>query len=177
MQFKEKGDRGIIRHSFTDDSGFCEHIDSKASLVNLSTKIIFQSSAMHAAVNFLQFEYGCFAPNVPALMRGSIPKEEDRGHIDMARILDSLPGLRASLVQAGAAFTLSEFSKDEVFLTSTPTQWLFTEESALGARQYFQKNLRDLDNAIQERNQKLTGEGKIPYHVLKPSRVPCGIAI
>ena len=71
---------------------------------------------MHAQVNFLQFEYGCFAPNTPAIMKGKIPKEQDRSKISMACIMKSLPGFRASLVQAGAAFTLSEFSDEEVFL-------------------------------------------------------------
>ena len=80
------------------------------------TKTIYQSSVGHAQVNFLQFEYGCFAPNVPAIMRGKIPKEENRGKITMDIVMDSLPGFRSSLVQAGVAFTLSEFSTDEVFL-------------------------------------------------------------
>lgn len=80
------------------------------------TKTIYQSSAGHAQVNFLQFEYGCFAPNVPAIMKGEIPKEEDRGKITMQKVMDSLPGFRPSLVQAGATFALSQFSENEVFL-------------------------------------------------------------
>lgn len=53
----------------------------------------------HSAVNFLQFEYGCFAPNNPACMRGSMPKEEDRGHVSMDKILKSLPNQTLSATQ------------------------------------------------------------------------------
>ena len=84
--------------------------------MDIVTKTIYMSSVGHAQVNFLQYEYGCFAPNVPAVLKGPIPQEKDRGEITMEKILQALPGFRNSLVQAGAAFTLSEFSEKEVFL-------------------------------------------------------------
>ena len=95
----------------------------------------------------------------------------------MQHIQDSLPGLKPSLVQAGAAFALSEFSDDEVFLTDMPPRWLFTEASAKNALDNFRNNLQNIDNMIDERNKQLEMEGKIPYSVLKPSRIPYGIAI
>lgn len=147
------------------------------------TKIIFQSSVMHCAVNFLQFEYGCFSPNVPGLMRGKIPKESDRGNIDMQHILESLPNLRPCLAQAGVSYALTQFSEDEVFLLPTkeyevfPPRWLFTEESAKTALDKFISNLQKVEDHIDERNQNLIADGKIPYEVLRPSRIPYGIAI
>ena len=71
---------------------------------------------MHAAVNFLQFNYGCYAPNIPALLRGKIPTENDKGEISEDDVKKVLPGLTNSLHQAGAAYALSQFSEDEVFL-------------------------------------------------------------
>ena len=101
---------------FGTPEGLYENLESKKSLIDIVTKTIYQSSVGHAQVNFLQFEYGCFAPNVPAIMKGEIPKEEDRGKITMQKVMDSLPGFRPSLVQAGATFALSQFSENEVFL-------------------------------------------------------------
>ena len=152
-------------------------LETKSDLASIATKTMFQSSVGHAAVNFLQFEYGCFAPNIPGVMRGSIPNENDRGKIDMQHIQDSLPGLKPSLVQAGAAFALSEFSDDEVFLTDMPPRWLFTEPIAKNALDNFRNNLQHIDEIIDERNKQLEMERKIPYSVLKPSRIPYGIAI
>ena len=156
-------------------------MENKKHLLDLVTKTIFQSSVMHAAVNFLQFEYGIFAPNVPALMRGRVPNESDRGKIDMNHILSSLPGLRASLVQAGAAFTLSEFSKDEVYLLPTtkwkPPRWLFTDEKVDEAYQEFISHLKRIEADIKTRNNALECQGKVPYEVLMPSKIPYGIAI
>ena len=96
--------------------GLSNVMETKETLMDIVTKTIYMSSVNHAQVNFLQFEYGCFAPNMPAVLKGDLPKEKDRGKITMQTVMDALPGLRSSLVQAGAAFTLSEFSDKEVFL-------------------------------------------------------------
>lgn len=78
--------------------------------------IIFQSSAKHAALNFLQWEYGSFAPIFPFCMRADLPTENDRGKITKQFIIESLPGPKLCIRTAGIAFTLTEFSEDEVFL-------------------------------------------------------------
>ena len=61
--------------------GLPKVVDSKSVLVNIITKVIFNSSVIHAAVNFLQFDYGCFQPNVPGVLKGSIPTQENKGEI------------------------------------------------------------------------------------------------
>ena len=161
--------------------GLPQTLETKADLISIVTKVIFQSSVMHAAVNFLQFEYGCFAPNVPAVLRGPIPTEEDRGKIDLQRIMNTLPGREPSLVQAGAAFVLSEFSEDEVFLLpkkgANQPAWLFTEVNAKLAFDKFQTKLQSIEDFIAHRNQELISNGEVPYEVLLPSRIPYGIAI
>ena len=138
---------------------------------------------MHCAVNFLQLEYNCFGPNVPGMLRGKIPKEDDRGKIDMPRILESLPDLKPCLAQAGVAYSLTQFSEDEVYLLPDekaevfPPRWLFTEENARGALDKFISNLKEIESHIDARNESLVNEGKIPYEVLRPSKIPYGIAI
>jgi len=101
---------------FTLPPGLDEILETKEALVDIVTKVAYQSSVGHAQVNFLQYEYGVFAPNCPAVMRGKLPKEGDRKKINMEMVMKSLSGFKSSLVQAGAAFTLSEFSDKEVFL-------------------------------------------------------------
>ena len=146
------------------------------------TKVIFNASVIHAAVNFLQFDYGCFQPNVPGVLKGSIPTQENKGAICEKDCINALTGREKCLEQAGAAFVLSEFSEDEVFLLSKEQKhkqaWLFTEKEAELAFDKYQSRLKEVDETIQNRNDELEKQdGGVPYEVLLPSRVPVGIAI
>ena len=177
-------------------------ITSKDELINLCTMIMFTSSAKHAAVNFLQWEYGCFAPISPSTMLGRIPQEEDRGQITKQQVIQSLPDAEISSRFAATCHVLSDFSEDEVFLLQEknkthdlnlntesasqdlsvtkliemgrlPPRWLFTEEKIVAAYMKFQKNLLDIEDQIIKRNKDL----RYPYEVLMPSKIPVGIAI
>ena len=44
-------------------------------------------------------------------------------------------------------------------------------------QQYCNFILCQVENAIEKRNEKLVAEGKIPYTVLLPSKIPAGIAV
>ena len=167
--------------------------------------VIFSCSVKHAAVNFLAWEYGCFAPVCPSTMLGSIPEERDRGKITNKRIVDSLPDAYISLRFAAITSVLSEFSKDESFLLIRktgagkdiecpgiqiptdvpvmlskkgilPPRWLFTEPEVIYAYKIFQEELNEIEGQITNRNNKLSRTYEA-YEVLLPSRIPCSIAI
>ena len=203
-------------------------LHTKEELTTLCTMIIFASSVKHGAVNFLQWEYGSFAPVTPSCMRGNLPNEDDRGNITKQWVMDSLPDPKLCIRSAGIAFVLTEISDDEVFLllqgssknkrrTSNvedlringrklksslsiqresrvtaiddtdlddlhalslttnlfPPRWLFNEQNVKTAFLAFQHHLQRIEEQIEERNLDLD----IPYTVLLPSRIPCGIAI
>ena len=99
-------------------------LHTKTELTTLCTMIIFASSVKHTALNFLQWEYGSFAPVSPYCMRGDLPTENDRGNITQKFVMDSLPGPQLCITAAGIAFTLTEFSEDEVFLLLQSAQSL-----------------------------------------------------
>jgi len=67
---------------------------------------------------------------------------------------------------------LSHYSEDEVYLPETPS-WLFGEERVRDIYDEFRKNLLEVERQIDERNKNL----EIPYTILKPSKIPAGIAI
>ena len=58
-----------------------------------------------------------------------------------------------------------------------PPRWLFNEEEVKVAFLGFQIKLQEIENEINERNEKLKQSGDVPYDVLLPSKIPCGIAI
>ena len=177
-------------------------LEKKNELMKLCTMIMFTCSVQHAAVNFLQWHYGCFAPISPSTMFGKIPEENDRGKITKQDILQSLPDAEISARFASICHVLSDFSEDEVFLLheknkknestqnlKTDTQslstseliatgiqppiWLFTEQNIVNAYLKFQRSLLDIEDHIKMRNKGL----RYPYKVLMPSRIPYSIAI
>ena len=131
----------------------------------------------------MQFEYGCFAPNVPSLMKGKIPNDENRGYTTEADIMKSLPGIKPCLTQAGVSYALTQFSDEEVFLLpdkkgkQSPPRWMFTEENAKEAFDKFVQTLEEIESQIITRNENLVASGGIAYEVLRPSRIPNGITI
>ena len=106
-------------------------------------------------------------------MRGSIPGEKDRGMITTRRILDSLPDQMLSAGQVELSYAMSCYSSDDLYLTNTPCELLFTDREVLDAMERFQNSLRIIEEEIKKRNEEL----KVPYDVLVPSKIPYGIRI
>ena len=106
-------------------------------------------------------------------MRGRIPNKSDKGNITMRRILDSLPDQMLAATQVELSLAMSCYSKEELFLTETPPELLFTDIEVIEAIRKFKDNLETIENDIKERNQDL----KVPYEVLRPSKIPYGISI
>ena len=77
-----------------------------------------------------------------------------------------------AFIAAATMKVLSTYSVDEVYLNATPS-WLFGEKRVIDIYEKFRKNLREVENWMEERNKAL----EIPYTVLQPSKIPAGIAI
>ena len=153
--------------------GFPRNVATKIRLIDLLTKIIFCVTVSHAAVNYLQYDYMAFPPVCPGTMRGKLPNKSDKGNITMRRILDSLPDQMLAASQVELSFTMSCYTKEELFLTDTPPDFLFTDLEVIDAINRFKTNLLAIENDIKERNHDL----KVPYEVLRPSKIPYGISI
>ena len=92
-----------------------------------------------------------------------------RKTVDAARSLTKGPVSRYQGLQMS---NLSELRSDLL-----PPRWMFTEEKATMAFLAFQNILELIEDQIIERNSELVQNGKAPYEVLLPSRIPCGIGI
>ena len=167
--FARFDDDGQVR---TINCGFPRNVATKIRLVDLLTKIIFSVTASHASINYLQYDYMGFPPCCPGTMRGSIPDESDRGNITMRRILDSLPDQMLAASQVELSYTMSCYSKEELFLTETPPELLFTDLEVIEAIEKFKTSLQVIEDEIKLRNEAL----KVPYEVLMPSKIPMGIS-
>ena len=94
-----------------DGHDFPKKIDGKETLIELCTLIMFTGSAQHSAVNFGQYTYYGYIPNAPTGLRRPPPTKKGADYQD---ILDSLPGKSTSYKSISIAYSLSQFSPDEV---------------------------------------------------------------
>ena len=94
-----------------DGHGFPKQIDSKETLIELCTLMIFTASAQHSAVNFGQYNFLGYVPNAPSGLRRPPPTKKGADYQD---ILESLPDKSTSAKAIAVSFALSQFSPDEV---------------------------------------------------------------
>ena len=129
---------------------FPSHLSKIDDLVQMLTRVIFTGSVVHRAINGPSFEFTHFAPNNPACMRGPMLTEEDRGRIEMNRILDTLPDQRLSAVQAGIAYTISNMSGKTLYLTEITPRWMFNEPQITEYHQQFVAHLAKIEKKIND---------------------------
>jgi len=156
----------------TDHCGIPEKIASKHELVELLTSVISAGTIGHTSANYLQYEYYHIIPNYPGTMVGPIPTEADRGAIDMARIMSTLPDESLANYQVFIMWILSQQYEEQIFIADYP-RWLFSDDKSAEALENFRVNLNKVEDTISTRNQKL----EIPYDVILPSKLPAGISI
>ena len=98
--------------SAPEGRGFPRKITSREALIEYCTLIMFTGSAQHASVNFGQYDIISYAPNSPASLRR--PPPVVKGASDYKTLLDTLPDEDVVVLSISVAYSLSQFSPDEV---------------------------------------------------------------
>ena len=159
-------------------------LDTKESLTDVLTTIIWIASGQHAAINFGQYPFGGYVLNRPTLMRKLIPEEGgheyDRFLMNpQLTFLSSLPTqLQATKVMA-VQDTLSTHSADEEYLGQMHhlwNHWLHDGE-VLEFFERFGAKIKEIEEIINNRNKDVrlknrTGAGIPPYELLLPTSGP-----
>merc|ERR1719187_2823959 len=135
-------------------------------------QIIYTGSTRHAFINFYSYEYCRFQPNALGLMLGTLPTEEDRGKATLKKILESLPPPMVAFKTLAAFEFITYYHSNEVYLTDSTTNMFVESTDANQTSDSFKGRLAEIENGIETRNQNLD----IPYTLLKPSKITCGIA-
>lgn len=154
-EFQEKG------YEYND---WGQHITSVEGLVDLLTSIIFNATAQHGSMNFLQYEVYGFVPNSPVAMHS--PPPSHKGISTTKDILAALPGNQTADI---FLFLSQEFDED-IKLGNHQTIFSSHIDSRYALLQ-FRKKLEEIEQIIQERNK----ERAVPYTVLLPSKIPNSI--
>jgi hypothetical protein len=145
-------------------------------LVEIVTNIIFTATALHAAVNFSQYEYAAWILNMPFATYQSFEYRllHDKKH--QPELLKYLPNRIQAIKQIILVKTLTlgpPYTSKSLLTLKNP----FKTELEKQAFKNFQKSLKDIENQIKARNTSLVKSGQKPYIYLLPSRIPQSIAI
>ncbi|KAH9326858.1 hypothetical protein KI387_007036 [Taxus chinensis] len=163
-----------------NESGWYQ-MESVKEAVEAITTIIWIASAHHAAVNFGQYGYAGYMPNLPTVSRQFVPEKGSSQYADMVKNPEAY--LLKSVSNPGQATTvmavlelLSKHSTEEVYLGqvngSTP-EWT-DDEGIEVAFKSFSSSLVSVENNVTERNKNPLlknryGPAKVPYTLLYPS--------
>ncbi len=135
-------------------------------LIAIVTQVIFTCGPQHAAVNFSQFDYVGYTPNVPLSLyaRPGVPTSIDQ----------FLPNAALDLGQMELTLTLNgirygHLGSDELIQ--------FTDGVDRLALQQFQAELAAIETQIGRRNEQRLAATGVDYPYLLPSRIPNSINI
>ena len=136
-------------------------------LIDAITLIIFTASAQHAAVNFPQKGIMSYAPAVP--LAGYQPVSVLKGEVTEQDYLNLLPPLEQAQQQLNLVYLLGSIYYNQL---GDYSQDYFQNSSVKKALHEFQKNLREIEDTINQRNQN-----RPTYEYLLPSKIPQSINI
>jgi arachidonate 5-lipoxygenase len=124
-------------------------------------------------VNYLQYEHYAFVPNAPLSMRREPPRQ--KGVLGPEDIAAMIPSKSQTLWQVAIGRALSSFGDDEEFLLHEGgwREEYFQEPELVAIRERFQERLRARLEVVKARN----ASSEVPYTVLRPDRIPCGITV
>jgi len=162
-----------------DPSGWYK-METKEEVVEAVTTIIWVASAHHAAVNFVQYSYGGYMPNLPTMSKRLIPEKGSEEYSEMLEDVDkyflktvSTP-FQSTLVMAVLEI-LSKHAKNEVYVGqiegSTP-DW--NDDNGIAETfNRFSLRLVQVEKNVTARNsnpnlKNRLGPALVPYTLLYP---------
>ncbi|XP_038564779.1 polyunsaturated fatty acid lipoxygenase ALOX15B isoform X2 [Micropterus salmoides] len=160
----------INAHGFNPDSGFPQSFQTKAEVSKFVTMVIYCCSALHAAVNFSQFDFALWMPNRPPSMLR--PPPQVKGSVTEDDIMSFLPDVNSTCRVLTVLALLSQPSVDFVPLCHYK-EAVFRDDAHRRLVEEVQAELKAISDDITERNSQL----ELPYPYLLPTHVENSVAI
>ncbi|MEH2083884.1 MAG: lipoxygenase family protein [Nostoc sp.] len=140
--------------------GMPAKIETLEQLIEIISVVVFTCAALHSALNFSQYEYMAFVPNMPYAAYHPIP--ETKG-VDLETIMKILPPFKQAADQVMWTEILTSYHYDKLGFYDEE----FTDPLAQEIVVQFQQNLHEIERQIDIRNQTRP----IPYNYFKPSQI------
>ncbi|WP_017327314.1 lipoxygenase family protein [Synechococcus sp. PCC 7336] len=140
--------------------GMPETIESLQQLIDILSVVIFTCAPLHSNLNFTQYEYMIFVPNMPYAAYHPVPEQKG---IDMETILKFLPPYKQAADQVYWTMVLTSYHHDKLGFYEDD----FADPLAQDALVQFQQNLADIERKIEIENQ----HRPVPYQYFLPSEI------
>jgi len=152
-------------------------LDNRHTLIRTLTTLAFLASAHHSAINFSQYHYYSFPPNMPSKMRKP-PIDKSTGiPVTEKLYMETLPSASESGIVLTILSALSTFSdKTEEYLGTTESP-LVRDAKALELKNHFTAKLKEIDAIVEKENLSHPNRVADPYVYLQPKQIPNSIAI
>ncbi|MDZ8257475.1 lipoxygenase family protein [Nostoc sp. ChiQUE01b] len=140
--------------------GMPAKIETLEQLIEIISVVVFTCAPLHSALNFSQYEYMAFVPNMPYAAYHPIP--ETKG-VDLETIMKILPPFKQAADQVMWTEILTSYHYDKLGFYDEE----FADPLAQEIVVQFQQNLHEIERQIDIRNQTRP----IPYNYFKPSQI------
>lgn len=140
--------------------GMPARIETLEQLIEIISVVVFTCAPLHSALNFSQYEYMAFVPNMPYAAYHPIP--ETKG-VDLETIMKILPPFKQAADQVMWTEILTSYHYDKLGFYDEE----FADPLAQEIVVQFQQNLHEIERQIDIRNQTRP----IPYNYFKPSQI------
>ena len=147
--------------------GVTTPIQTVEQLVDITTAIIFTCGPQHASVNYPQYEYMTFMPNMPLAAYHQIT--EDGSLPDQKSLISLLPPTKRTADQLTILYVLSAYRYDRLGYYDNP----FEDPQAEALLKQFQQDLNEVERKIELNNKSRL----VKYSYLKPRLVPNSISV
>ncbi len=146
--------------------GMPSAIATVEELIEILTTVIFTCGPQHAAINFSQYDYMAYIPNMPQAVYTDI---KAKGEIaDEKALMKFLPPKEQADAQIKIVNYLSFYRYDRLGYYDEVFNLAMRETPVKMMIQQFQQNLQEIEQQIDAHNRQRI----IPYPYLKPSLVP-----
>lgn len=142
-------------------------IQTVEQLVDIATAIIFTCGPQHAGVNYPQYDYMTFIPNMP--LAGYQQITEEGAIPDRKNLISFLPPPKRTAEQLTILYILSAYRYDKLGYYDHP----FDDSQAQALIDQFQQDLNGVERKIELNNKSRLVE----YNYLKPTLIPNSISV
>ncbi|CAL4889422.1 unnamed protein product [Urochloa decumbens] len=173
-----------VGHADKKDEPWWPVLNTKDTLVETLTTIMWVTSGHHSAVNFGQYHFAGYFPNRPTVIRRNMPVEEGRDD-EMKKfltqpettLLDMLPTQMQAITVMTTLDILSAHSPDEEYMGEHAEPAWLAEPMVKAAFEKFGGRMKEIEGYVDECNsnpelRNRCGAGIVPYELLKPFSKP-----